>query len=255
MKEHQKKILNFSTKEFVCSKHGPYFAKPVVMLGKIRKFNPPCPKCTMVFNQEKQDYDEKDRENTFLDEVKKANIPPKFCKLNFRDFDSTVSDGADLAIRTVQAYYNKFYSIKKRGTSLILSGFPGTGKTHLACTVLNRLLYEKKNVYYTTATGMIDDINDTQNHHSKFTKKQVLYRYKKYELLVIDEIGIHENSKKELVLFFDIIDGRYLNNLPTILISNLIEDEFKNYIGERAFDRLKESNGVTLAFTWESYRK
>jgi len=42
---------------------------------------------------------------------------------------------------------------------------------------------------------------------------------------------------------------------PTILISNLSEQELGIYIGERVLDRMMEGQGAIIAFDWESYRK
>ena len=42
---------------------------------------------------------------------------------------------------------------------------------------------------------------------------------------------------------------------PTILISNLTEEELGKYIGDRIIDRMKEGQGAVIKFDWESYRK
>jgi DNA replication protein DnaC len=41
---------------------------------------------------------------------------------------------------------------------------------------------------------------------------------------------------------------------PTIVISNLAKDGLQDYLGERAFDRLRENGGKLVVFDWESYR-
>jgi DNA replication protein DnaC len=52
---------------------------------------------------------------------------------------------------------------------------------------------------------------------------------------------------------FDIIDKRYRDVKPTILISNLTKAELKGFLGERSFDRLREG-GLWVDFLWESFR-
>ncbi|KAA6208087.1 ATP-binding protein, partial [Avibacterium paragallinarum] len=42
---------------------------------------------------------------------------------------------------------------------------------------------------------------------------------------------------------------------PTILISNLSEDELSRYVGERIIDRMREGKGAVINFDWESYRQ
>ena len=58
----------------------------------------------------------------------------------------------------------------------------------------------------------------------------------------------------EKQMLFTLIDMRYLEKLCTTVISNRSKEEIIERIGERTTDRLSE-NGITLAFTWESYRK
>jgi DNA replication protein DnaC len=73
------------------------------------------------------------------------------------------------------------------------------------------------------------------------------------DLLILDEFGIQIGSEHEKMLLFRIINKRYENLKPTILISNLSPAEIKNF-EERIFDRLKE-NGILLSFSSESNRK
>jgi DNA replication protein DnaC len=77
---------------------------------------------------------------------------------------------------------------------------------------------------------------------------------KVYDALIIDEVGVQFGSDTEKMIVFDIIDGRYSNMLPTILISNLALPDVKELIGERAIDRLREDGGVVVAMKWDSNR-
>jgi DNA replication protein DnaC len=52
---------------------------------------------------------------------------------------------------------------------------------------------------------------------------------------------------------FDVINRRYRDLHPTILLSNLDRDGLRAYLGERSFDRLREG-GIVVPFDWESYR-
>jgi DNA replication protein DnaC len=56
-------------------------------------------------------------------------------------------------------------------------------------------------------------------------------------------------------MLFDVLNARYANQRPTILIGNLTADELEEYLGERIMDRLLESGSAVVPFTWESYRR
>lgn len=59
-------------------------------------------------------------------------------------------------------------------------------------------------------------------------------------LLVIDEIGVQFGSEAEKIILFEIINERYEAMKPTILISNLSQQELGAYVSERIVDRMRE---------------
>ena len=73
------------------------------------------------------------------------------------------------------------------------------------------------------------------------------------DLLVIDEVGGRWGTETEQILLGDMLMQRYERNAPTILIANENIHGVRGCIGERAFDRARESARVVI-FDWESYR-
>ena len=72
---------------------------------------------------------------------------------------------------------------------------------------------------------------------------------------MLDEIGIQFGSDTERMYLFEVVNRRYENALPTVLISNLDRDKFRDEVGERVIDRLREDGGRMIAFSGESFRK
>src|SRR5260364_148967 len=52
---------------------------------------------------------------------------------------------------------------------------------------------------------------------------------------------------------FDVLNRRYRDMRPTILLTNLGKAGMKAFLGARSFDRLREG-GIWVPFDWESYR-
>ncbi|MNR19187.1 DNA replication protein DnaC [compost metagenome] len=50
------------------------------------------------------------------------------------------------------------------------------------------------------------------------------------------------------------INGRYEQNKPTVIISNLDPKDLPKAIGDRSNDRLREGGAVCLVFNWMSER-
>lgn len=74
------------------------------------------------------------------------------------------------------------------------------------------------------------------------------------DLLILDEIGAQLGTDWERLMLFKIINERYKQVLPTILISNLDRGQLSDYLGARIVDRMSEGGGTTLTLDWESYR-
>ena len=72
-------------------------------------------------------------------------------------------------------------------------------------------------------------------------------------LLIIDEIGVQYGTDSERNILFEVINDRYEDMLPTIMISNLPLNELAPLLGERVVDRMLEG-GAVLSFNWPSYR-
>jgi len=65
-------------------------------------------------------------------------------------------------------------------------------------------------------------------------------------LLVLDEVGVQHGSETERMLLTEIVNDRYADEKPTILISNLTMLEFTQVVGERVADRFKEGGRVVV---------
>ena len=75
------------------------------------------------------------------------------------------------------------------------------------------------------------------------------------DLLILDEIGLQHGSEAEKIILFEILNERYMQCKPTILISNLDINDLKEYITERVIDRMREGGGQKIVFNWESNRR
>lgn len=185
----------------------------------------------------------------------RAAIPPRFAAKSFADYQPTHPEQVRIK-QVVERYTLSFAERAVRdGTSLILCGAPGTGKTHLGCAVANELLKQGFTALYTTASSLVRDIRATWAKDSERTETDVIKAFIAPDLLIIDEIGVQVGSADEKIRLFDVINARYEQVKPMLIISNLDVKGVVEYLGERAADRLRENGGQALAFTWGSYRR
>lgn len=100
-------------------------------------------------------------------------------------------------------------------TKLVLLGSNGVGKTHLASA-----LVKKHNGLLITAYEMFATYRGCFS--GKTSELDVIKKFSKIPLLAIDEYGRTKGSEAEENFMSAIIDNRHSNNLPTLILSNLI---------------------------------
>lgn len=179
-----------------------------------------------------------------------AGVSPRYSQVTFADYRVDTEDHA-VAIHEAMEFTQR---IKNGGNgNLILSGRVGTGKTMLASAMVNELMPQKK-CRLSTLSGLVRELKDCWNKGASMSESTLLKQLSELDLLIIDEVGQQRGTETEILLIFEIIDGRYQNMLPTVLISNLDRTGIREAIGDRAFDRLRQDGGKVVAFNWGSMR-
>ena len=140
------------------------------------------------------------------------------------------------------------------GRSLIMCGNPGTGKTHLAVGIAKHIMDEGGTALFTRVIDMIRTVRETYGRDSTRTERQVIAEYARPDLLILDEVGHQHGSDAERLNLFDVINARYEQCRPTLLITNLSLNGLREYLDDRAQDRLREGVGRVLVFDWQSQR-
>ncbi|MGJ0579367.1 ATP-binding protein [Xenorhabdus bovienii] len=182
------------------------------------------------------------------------NIVPRFAQATFGTYQPQ-NPAAAANLKTCQGYVQTWADRKAGGEGLILCGRQGTGKTHLAVAVCREIAAEgNEDVFITTASRIIRAFRRSWSSEGDMNEFDTLKFYSDLDLLVIDEIGVQYGTESERNILFEVLNNRYEDLLPTLLISNLPVTELTKFLGDRALDRLFQG-GTVLAFDWESYRR
>lgn len=242
-----------------CDLHGEYKSVRMFLPGTRFNTETRCTGCIQdSINKKQTELDNvyKTLKNKKIDRLtRESGIMPRFEGCTFEQYQAQ-TENARLALAICSKYAEKWEDRLSKGGGLVLCGKPGTGKNHLATCIAKQVIREHQNsVRITSAIKIIREIKNTWSRDSDKSEQSVIDSMKTVDLLIIDEVGVQFGSDTELMLMFEVINGRYEAMKPTILISNLSRDELSKFIGERVLDRMNEGGGATVVFDWESYRK
>lgn len=155
--------------------------------------------------------------------AKQSQITEKFSEKKFSNFSSDVSDEVKSLARLAKKYFDDFNDIRhNQQNSIALLGQPGIGKTHLLMAVSNLLLAKGKQVMYFPYVSTLKAMqaNNFEND-ARITESAC-----NAEILFIDDLykpvdRKPQASEWQCSKMYDIINHRYLNNLPILLSSEL----------------------------------
>jgi DNA replication protein DnaC len=105
--------------------------------------------------------------------------------------------------------------------NVIFIGGVGLGKTHLASALAIQACQSSHTVLFTTAVQIINSLNEAQNR-GNFV--QILKKYLKVDLLIIDELGYMPIDKMGCDLIFQVISGRYEKSSTIITTNRVYKD-------------------------------
>lgn len=218
-----------------CEQHGRYRVNTLDKDGTVRFIQPGCPACR--------------KQETARGLLAKAELSPRFAHCTFDNY-RVDGDSQRHALETCRAYAEDFERRRANGVCMILRGNPGTGKNHLSTAIMLRAMADGYSALRVKAAAYLDE------YWAKgfAEREQWLSRMARVDLLVMDEVGRASNTKNANDAFFRLLDERYENVRPTILISNLDRTSLRETLGPAAYDRLTEGGGNLINFDWASER-
>ena len=116
----------------------------------------------------------------------------------------------------------------KSGQNLILSGNPGTGKTHLATALGLKACQEGYKVLFTTVSRLLTQIRESR---SQKTLRTLENRFEKFDLVICDEFGYVSFDKEGAEMLFSHLSLR-CGRKSTIITTNLSFERWNEIFGD-----------------------
>ncbi|WP_347454289.1 ATP-binding protein [Acinetobacter thermotolerans] len=226
----------------ICTKH----KVAMVQAGPYHK----CPKCAVEFLEE-----EKRNAQAEVDRMVRvkhfagAQLPERHAESGFKNYN-VKHEGQRNALKHTVSYAQNILAGHKN--NLVMVGPTGTGKTHLSCATAQTLLKNGKYARYITSEELAQRIMNAWDQPDA-TEKSVIYDFTQYDLLILDEYGLHDRDKRR-ELVHKVLYARYDRMKPTMLISNMTIEELKTDLGDRLWSRLQHGYLTVVECNWMDQR-
>jgi DNA replication protein DnaC len=241
-----------------CEEHGEFDQKVFPVLGK--ELKSACPECSRITREKTEAAEQANKAMEIRMAMERklgaALIPKRFASKTLDGYIATTAEQRK-ALNTCRRYAAEFKQIAEAGRCLLLLGKPGTGKTHLSVAIANEIMARSSaTAVYRTIGSVLQAIRATYDRTSDQSESQIISSLISPSLLILDEIGVSKEkpSDFELTTLFAIINGRYEQMRPTVIVSNLDGKALPDAIGDRCIDRLREGGVIVIPFEWESQR-
>jgi len=171
-----------------------------------------------------------------------SRLPKRFRQMTFDTFE--------VGAENEKAYNGSFETASggPEEPGLILAGPVGTGKTHLACAILNHRIEHGREAVFCTVPELMADIRNTFG--SDDSTSEIMDLVKDVDLLLLDDFGTEyrrsSNGKRVswvLEQIWVIVNNRLMNDRQLIVTTNyetpsLMAEALGGVMGERIVSRL-----------------
>ncbi len=221
-----------------CEHHGRFAISQADTQGVVRYRPPLCPVCAA------------ERVSRRL--LDSAAIPARYRVCDFGNYHAE-TPAQEAALRICREYAEHFEQNAAEGRGLILQGNHGTGKNHLAAAIARTVLSLGRTILLATVRETVSRIRETWRGDAEPSEREIICGFAEVDLLILDEVGRQYGTDSERIHLFDIIDRRYREMRPTIILSNESCAGIEACLGRAAYDRL--CHHVTIVqLHWPSYR-
>lgn len=147
--------------------------------------------------------------------------------------------------------YSKYFT--KSADGLIMLGKTGLGKTHLSLAIAGAVIDKGYNVYYGSVPSVMNKL-EKEHFGRGNTEENLLEEICECDLLILDDLGAEFSTQFTVAQLYNVLNTRMINNLPTIISTNLTMCEIEEKYSQRVASRIV-GNCVPIQFCGRDVRQ
>jgi DNA replication protein DnaC len=230
-------VVDFASAEEICPEHGAW-KRYVRTADRGLVARPCCPGCA--------------RQAGLKQASVHDSIPERFVDASFENYKAETFE-QKIVLKNFKDYAKEFDSgIPHSGA--ILWGDPGTGKSHLAVSLLRYAVGHGRSAYYTTAWALLDRLHRSKMFNAEREEMNVIDRLAQVDLLVIEDIGKSATTEREAAQYYALLDARWAACKCTVITTNEPPEVLRSLLTPAGYERLAEGARV-IHLDWPSRRR
>lgn len=159
-----------------------------------------------------------------------------YAHMTFEHFDVETRVTSDEHQRLTQAARTAYQYAQRPENWLLFAGDFGTGKTHLAAAIANYRRDQGDEVMFMTVPDLLDYLRTTFSDDAKMSFDALFHRVRNVGLLVLDDIGAESSKPWAQEKLFQILEYRYVGQLPTVMTTARTLGELNPRVVSRLID-------------------
>jgi DNA replication protein DnaC len=146
-----------------------------------------------------------------------AAIPPGLQRCGLENY---LTAGRDESIERTK---NEAKKAAQTGSSLVLAGGVGTGKTHLSAAIVRASLNQGRTALFISAIGYLERLKSTFEQRQTGLYAKMAEHVKSVDCLAIDDLGAEKPSSWTIERLYDVINTRIEREVQTIVTTNFLD--------------------------------
>ena len=189
-----------------------------------------CSEAIAFWKQYDSKQNEKEKQRKYREIINKiykdGSIKKKLKYCNFLNFDR-FKDNQEVLTTLIK--YTHLCTENKVKDGIIIYGSIGYENTHLAASIANEIIRNKKIALLERTSSITDRIKESFNK-TVTTESEIMELYSNVDMLIIDDFGSETISKWALEKLYRIINNRYENELPIVITTRYTREELMEKI-------------------------
>jgi DNA replication protein DnaC len=222
-----------------------------------------CPRCASRLREQRsmtrEERSRVEREQAGKAALTNLRVPKLYADVSLETFElhgePEDRKAQEVALTVGRDYIASWPDVGVDRNLITLRGTYGSGKGHWAWSVCKAVAQEHAAaVAFIRLPDLIRELRASWNDSTLASESQVLTRYRKLDLLYVDEVSRHAFYGQGFQHLLDVIDHRVNNQRPTILTTNDDDATLEDILGGATMSRLNGCGGI-LEFGNDDWRR